>query len=172
MYPLLNLLPPERKKRVAHIFLALYFRSVIKALLLYSVAIASILFGANYLLNQNFRNFKEQTASIDKEYKKINDQVTFINDRLEGVQYLRQNFVFWTDYLAQVLSLNYSDITLSGMDWQRGALVLKGKAATRDAMLRYKADLEKLSFITPFQLPISALTAKENIDFVFNIVLK
>lgn len=172
MYPLLNLLPPDRKKRIARIFVVLYFRSVIGALLLYSLLIASILFGANYILNNNFRNFKEQTASIDKEYEKINKQVSFINDRLSNIQYLRQNFVFWTDYLAKILSLNYDGITLSGMDWQHDALALKGKAVTRETLLRYKTDLEKLSFITPFQLPISALTARENLDFVFNIVLK
>lgn len=167
MFLQLNLLPPEKKKVLADIFYILYSKVMVEILLGYSLVIAVTIFLASCTLNQNMQNFKEQTASIDREYQKINQQIVQINEELAKIYFVRQNAADWSNRLSGFFSLNPAGITLTGLDWspQSKSLTVRGRAKSRDEFLRYKGELEKLPYLSDIQTPISTLIAKENIDF-------
>lgn len=167
MFLQLNLLSPEKKKVLTDIFYILYFKVMVEVLLGYSLIIAVTLFLASYTLSQNMQNFKEQTASIDREYQKINQQVTQINEELAKIYYVRQTTSDWSGRLVSFFNLNPVGVTLTGVDWspQSRSFTIRGKAKSRDEFLRYKSELDKLPYLSNIQTPISTLIAKENIDF-------
>jgi Tfp pilus assembly protein PilN len=167
MFLQLNLLPPEKKKVLTDIFYILYSKVMVEVLLGYSLIIAVTLFLASYTLSQNMHNFKEQTASIDREYQKINQQVVQINEELARIYYVRQTTSDWSNRLASFFNLNPVGVTLTGVDWspQSRSFTIRGKAKSRDEFLRYKSELEGLPYLSNIQTPISTLIAKENIDF-------
>ncbi len=150
-----------------NIYLILYFKVLIEILLGYSLFIAATLFLASYLINQNLENFKAQTASIDKEYQKINIQIIGINQKLNNIDYVQKTQTQWSRKFEGLFSINPGGITLSGLDWRKteDILAIQGKAKTREDFLRYQKALEGLLFIKKLDVPVSTLTIKENIDF-------
>lgn len=163
----LNLLPPLKKKVITNIYLILYFKVLIEILLGYSLFIASTLFLVSYLIDQNLENFQAQTASIDKEYQKINIQIIGINQKLNNIEYVQKTQTHWSQKFESLFSVNPWGVTLSGLDWRKteNILAIQGRAKTREDFLKYRKALEGMPFIKKLEVPVSTLTIKENIDF-------
>jgi len=163
----LNLLPPPKKKVIMNIYLILYFKVLFEILLGYSLFIAGTLFLASYMINQNLENFKAQTASIDKEYQKINIQIIGINQKLNNIDYVQMSQTQWSQKFENFFSINPGGVTLFNLDWRKteNILALQGKAKTREDFLKYRQALEALPFVKKLDVPVSILTIKENIDF-------
>lgn len=150
-----------------NIYLILYFKVLFEILLGYSLFVAATLFLANYLISQNLENFQAQTASIDKEYQKINIRIISINQKLNNIDYVQKNQTQWSQKFESLFSINPWGVALSGMDWRKteNILVIQGKARTREDFLKYSKALEALPFIKKLEVPVSTLTVKENINF-------
>lgn len=159
---------------MVNIYLILYFKVLIEILLAYSLLVAVTLFFASHLINQNLKSFQEQTASIDREYQKINSQIADINQKLNNLNLIQKKRANWSEYLHNLFSIEPKGIALKTMDWNSGQniLIIQGRAQTRDDFLAYRQALEKLSFIKKLEVPISALTVKENISFDIKAELK
>lgn len=165
----LNLLPPEKKKAIQNLYLILCLKLVIEILLIYSLIIALPLFASRYYLNNNFRDMQEKTASFSQEYAKINQEIKAITQNLKNIDLVQDKFSAWTPYLADVFKATpTSTIFLKKVEFNKDSqiVVIQGRAKTREALLEYKTILEKLSFMTNLRIPVSSLTAKENIDFL------
>lgn len=163
----LNLLPPLKKKVIMNIYLILYFKVLIEILLGYSLFIAGTLFLVSYLIDQNLENFQAQTASIDKEYQKINIQIIGINQKLNNIEYVQKTQTHWSQKFESLFSVNPLGVTLFGLNWRKteNILAIQGRARTREDFLKYRKALEGLPFIKKLDVPVSTLTIKENIDF-------
>ena len=60
-----------------------------------------------------------------------------------------------------------SGIILTGLDVEKTAtkITLQGRANNRQNLLDYKKNLEESGLVSNLEIPVSVLTAKENIDF-------
>ena len=101
----LNLLPPLKKKVIMNIYLILYFKILFEILLGYSLFVAGTLFLASYMINQNLENFQAQTASIDKEYQKINIQIIGINQKLNNIDYVQRTQTRWSQKFESLFKI-------------------------------------------------------------------
>lgn len=171
---LLNLLPPEKKKLLNRLYLALYLRIIIEILLLYSLIIAISLILANYLLQSSLTSIQVQTTALDPIYSKINQEIKTANQQLKNVDLAQQAWQPWGPRLAQLFATTSSSISLSTLNLSadRQILLLQGLAKTREALLAFKEQLAQLPWLEEFEIPVSSLTLKENVPFTLTAKLK
>lgn len=167
MYCQINLLPPNKRKVIFNVYLLYYLRLFTEILLGYSAIIATVFILSYYFLNISLNDFQGKTLSMDKEYAQINQEITQINKNLKKIDIAQTDIVNWPGYLHQIFSIKSEGVVLSGLDIQKNSqtLLLQGRASTREALLALLKNLETLTFLKEIDLPPSALTAKQDIDF-------
>lgn len=167
MYCQINLLPPNKRKVIFNVYLLYYLRFFTEILLGYSAIIATVFILSYYFLNISLKDFQGKTLSMDKEYTQINQEIAQINKNLKKIDTAQTDIVDWPSYLYQIFSIKSEGVVLSGLDIQKNSrtLLLQGRASTREALLALLKNLETLAFLKKIDLPPSALTAKQNIDF-------
>lgn len=170
---LINLMPPEKKKLINHIYLVLYSRFLIEIILLYGLIVAISLIIANQLLLANLGSIQSRTANLEPVYKQINQEIQKVNKQLNNISEAQNNFFAWTPYLANTLKNLPAGISLNGLDFnkERKGLIIQGLAKTRADLLALTDNLAKLPWIKKLDLPASTLTVKENINFIINVEL-
>lgn len=170
MFFQINLLPPSKRKSIFNIYILYYLQLFLEILLGYTIIISVIfIFSYNFLTN-SLKDFEQTTISMDAEYATINKKIIEVNKILKKIDRIQSNNVDWSNYLYQILSTSHDGITISGMDMQKQAktLIITGRANTRNQLLIFKDTLTNLNFLKNVELPVSALTAKQNIDFTLN----
>lgn len=168
---LINLMPPEKKKLINHIYLVLYSRFLIEIILLYGLIVAISLVAANQILLSNLSPIKARTTDIEPVYSQINKEIQKVNKDLKNIDEAQNSFFTWTPYLAETLKTLPTGIFLNGLDFNKENknLIVQGVAKTRADLLILKDNLTKLPWVKKLDLPASTLTAKENINFIINI---
>ncbi|MBI5731762.1 MAG: PilN domain-containing protein [Candidatus Magasanikbacteria bacterium] len=169
MNSLLNLLPPAKIKIVKNLYLLYFSRFLIEILFIYGVMIAIILILAQHLLNSNLQIFEEKTLSIKREYQTINKQIEKINRDLAQINLAQSGRRDWARWLADLAARREEGVFLSALEIQKdNKILLQGRASSREKLLNYQKKLEESGLLTNAQIPISFLTAKENIDFTLS----
>lgn len=170
---LINLMPPEKKKLISHIYLVLYARFLIEIILFYGLIVAISLVIANQLLLSNLGIIQSRTANLEPVYNQINQEIQKVNRQLNNINEAQGNFSVWTPYLADLLKNLPTDISLNGLEFNKEnkGLIIQGLAQTRAGLLILKDNLAKLTWIKKIDLPASTLTAKENINFIISVEL-
>ena len=168
---LINLMPPEKKKLITHIYLVLYSRFLIEIILLYGLIVAISLVTANQILLSNLEPIQARTTNLEPVYNQINQKIQKVNKDLKNINEAQNKFSFWTPYLSETLKSMPESIILNGIDFNKEnkELIIQGSAKTRADLLALKDNLTKLPWIKKLDLPASTLTAKENINFIINI---
>ncbi|KKR48294.1 MAG: hypothetical protein UT86_C0008G0007 [Candidatus Magasanikbacteria bacterium GW2011_GWC2_40_17] len=163
----LNLIPPEKRKILYNIYLLFFFKIIAELLLLYSAIIGSFLIWAKIVLNDNLEKLQQTTFSMEAENKSINNQVMNINQILKKANLANLAYNDWSVYLVKLSNIKNDGISLSGVDLQKKGqtIILQGKALSRQNLLDYQKNLEIAAVVKNPQIPITVLTAKENIDF-------
>lgn len=171
---LINLIPPEKKKLISHIYLVLYSRFLIEIILLYGLIVAISLIIANQILLSNLGAVQSRTTNLEPVYNQINQEIQKVNQQLRNINEAQNNFFAWTPYLADTLKNLPTNISLNGLNFNKdnNNLIIQGLALTRADLLTLKDNLTKLSWVKKLDLPSSTLTAKENINFIINVELK
>lgn len=167
MYCQINLLPPIKRKVIFNVYILYYLKFFTEIILGYSAIIATIFILSFYFLNIALNDFQEKTISMDKEYQQINNEIVIINKNLRNISLAQKEITNWNQYLYQIFTLNLKGISFSGLDIQKAEknITIQGRAATRDSLLKLQDSLNKLNFLKKIELPLSILTAKQNIDF-------
>lgn len=163
----LNLIPPEKRKILYNIYLLFFFKIIAELLLLYSAIIGSFLLWAKIVLNGNLEKLQQTTLSMETENKSINNQVMKINQVLKKANLANLSYSDWSVYLVKLSNIKSDGIKLSGLNLEKEnkTIILQGKALNRQNLLDYQKNLETGEAIKNPQIPITALTSKENIDF-------
>ncbi len=169
----LNLLPPEKKKILTHIYLVLYSRFLIEILLFYSLIVAISLIFANQYLRANLSINQIKTAAADGVYARMNKEIKNVNQQLKNIDAVQSSFVAWSPLMADLLKTVPPAISLSGLDFNkdRDEMMIQGTAKTRDELLTFKERLMALNWIKKLEIPVSSLTTKENVNFTINATL-
>lgn len=168
---LINLMPPEKKKLINHIYFVLYSRFLIEIILLYGLIVAISLVVANQILLSNLGSIQARTTDLEPVYNQINQEIQKVNNNLKNIDEAQNSFFAWTPYLSETLKTLPTGISLNGLDFNKENknLIVQGMAKTRADLLILKDNLTKLPWVKKLDLPASTLTAKENINFIINI---
>ena len=166
-------MPPVKKKLIGHIYFVLYSRFLIEIILFYGLIVAISLVVANQILLSSLDSIQLRTANLEPVYNQINREIKKVNKELKNINEAQSHFSFWTPYLADLFKNMPAGISLNGLDFnkQNKDLIIQGLAKNRVDLLALKDNLAKFSWIKNLDLPASALTAKENINFIINIEL-
>lgn len=163
----LNLLPPEKRKILYNVYLLYFLKIMAELLLLYSAIVAVFLIWARLVLENNLKEFQTKTTLIETESRTINEQLMKINEVLRQANTANNSYTDWTIRLHAISNVPMKGIVLSGLDIAKesGQITLQGKAETRQNLLDYQKNLENSGLVKNLIIPVSVLTAKENIDF-------
>lgn len=164
---LLNLLPPEKKKLLNRMYLILYFRFIIEIVLFYSVIVATSLVLVSYFLDANLQIVQEKTASLERGYGQINQEIKKVNQDLENLSLILSSFRDWSAPLAEIIKNVPSNISLNGLNLNQTnkTLNVQGLAKTREDLLNFKEKLAQSALVKKIEIPVSSLITKENISF-------
>lgn len=173
----INLLPPERKeelkqKRNIGVILKISVMAF-SALLVFIVFIIFCLM----TLNIRVQSLKDQQNRLmeNKKYGQIKKSQEFAENyykQTSGIErILKQQNYNW-DLFSEVNKLVSENIYLKEIALQEGALSISGFSSTREALLKFKEDLENSSRFSKIEAPISNFTSSQDINFNFKAEIK
>jgi len=163
----LNLLPPEKRKILYNVYLLYFVKVVAELLLFYSAIVAVFLIWARIVLDENLTQFQAKTTLIETESKGINEQLMKINETLKQVNVANTAYIDLSKKIEELYNIKNTGIILSGIDIEKSTerIIIQGNAVSRQNLLDYQKNLEASGLVKNLNIPISMLTAKENIDF-------
>ncbi|PIY97288.1 MAG: hypothetical protein COY66_00115 [Candidatus Kerfeldbacteria bacterium CG_4_10_14_0_8_um_filter_42_10] len=168
----LNLISPIQKE--ANRFQQSY--SLVKRITVLFMAVSliviALLFVGETLLEKKLDSITQETLALKKNIEKeesidLEQSVKDFNKLLIDISKVQSEYINWSQEVNKISSLVPSGIRLSSFVMQKDSSDFKfaGKAATREALLNFKTNLENSDFFTEIQSPISNLLTKENINF-------
>ena len=168
MFPTrLNLLSPEKKRYLEHLMYWQFLKTSIESFLGILCFSGIVLLGAEWVLQDYFNDLSASLTTSNKIQAEKNLQIKHVNRVVRDINALQQIYTQWTPRLSRLLaaippSVILNDLTLNSTS---GSYTLSGIAATRDDLLAFQNALEALDFIDRVPIPLSQLTAKENVPF-------
>lgn len=166
----LNLVSQELKKEIKlrHIYGSLKKIGLIMALI---ALILSIIFeAAKYIMQKKFVEITEQTTLVTGNGNIYTQKAKNINARIEAINQIQKEYAAWSEFIKIIAANTPEKITLNYFKINKNdsTINLKGRAATRDELVAFKNNLEKLDFLSTVDLPIKNMLEKENIIFEIN----
>jgi Tfp pilus assembly protein PilN len=167
-------MPAAKKKRVDSIINFLLIKNILELILLISSVLAAILIWSWIFMKNDFIALAESATAINREYYAYNQDAKKINDLIKNINLSSQNFTPISPKLKELINSLPNDVKLNyiQLDRQNQTLTITGTAATRAALLGYQNILNKISWITQVETPVSQLFQKDNINFEFKAQLK
>ncbi len=166
----LNLVSAEQKKEIKlrHIFSLI--KKINLTLIVITIAIAIILLSAKIILQLKFNQMVAQTTLVTKNNQGYNNQVREINNKLNFVATVQDDFVPWSNLLENLAEMTPADINFYYLkiNGQEQSISLKGRAELRSSLLNFKNKMENSPTFKNIDFPIKNILEKENIDFEIN----
>jgi hypothetical protein len=180
----INLLPPERRRRVRNESIAVSVTDIVKSInaglflmtLLGGAIVASLWL---YQVATTDTTKEELTVVVD-EYKALRDQVAEQNAVLERLAALGEQRIVWSEILTEFFAATPPGVTLHRMngglifaagELESGELVLSGQAAARPLLITYEGQLRNLKHVVTVNSPTSNLLERTNPPFQFSLTL-
>lgn len=163
----LNIISEELKKEIKLIIIYKFLKRlsffVFSLLLIYSVAFqASKFILQKYSEENNGRNVINSKNS-DEYLQKVKE----INEKITNVTTVQADAIAWSDFVILMSETVNDGISIKqlSVDKATDTFLIAGSAVTRDSLLAFKADMDKLVYFSEIDLPISSLLQRENITF-------
>ena len=180
----INLLPPERRRRVRNESIAVSVTVIIKSinaglLLMTTFSIAIVLSILLYSWAATPTTQEELNKTVD-EYQALRDKVAEENAVLERLEGLGHHRIIWSDMLAEFFRVTPPGITLNRLGGAAifgegvvtsGTLTFMGQAITRTSLTVYEDRLKTLPGVTQVNAPASNLLERTNPTFQFNLTV-
>lgn len=170
----LNLLPTSKKTRLETTMNFLFIKNIVELfLLVVAVMTAALVWGWLFLEN-DFANLANTAALINREYYTYNQDAKNINKLIKNVNLASKGFSPIGPRLKDLSTTLPNDIKISSLqiDIAEQRIIINGTALSRDALLNYQGVLNKITWITDVETPVSQLFQKENVNFEFKAKLK
>lgn len=175
MIPLrLNLLSPRKRKHLKRMALFIYFKNLLE-MCLFAVAVAAfLLLGARWFLQDYFNGLTSQLVAVSNQKNDINQRVKHVNTIIKQTEQAGKEYISWMPLIVDITKSVPEAIAVQSMvvDQAEGTGMLTGVAKNRTDLLAFQEALQKLPFVSRVDLPLSQLTAKENIPFIIHVTLK
>ncbi len=166
----LNLVSSEQKKEIKlrHIFSLI--KKINLTLIAITIVIAIILLSAKIILQLKFNQIVTQTTLVTKNNQGYNNQVREINNKLNFVATIQDDFVPWSNLLKNLAEMTPADINFYYLkiNGEEQSIKIKGNAKLRDSLLNFKNSMENSPTLKNIDFPIKNILEKENIDFEIN----
>jgi hypothetical protein len=168
MFPTrLNLLSSRKRNHLQKMIFFQFTRNILE-MTLFVLCISGIaLLGGRSILQDHFNDLTTQIAQTTNKYADTNKKIQDINKILLTTEKIQRNYFIWTPVMTEISSKIPKNIVIShlNVDNKNKVITFTGKAPTREDLLNLQEQLESLSFIETIEIPVSALTEKENIPF-------
>jgi Tfp pilus assembly protein PilN len=164
---IINLLSPKQKQEIKIKRICIIIRELVMLFLLFTSIIAIFLVASKYYLEQQLTDLIIKNASEIKISQEINRQITIINQKIDDLEKIQQDFHHWSSFFAEISALTPDDIYLqsSKINSQDSTFKLSGIAATRDSLINFKEKIENSPLFSKVNLPLVDLLAKTNNKF-------
>lgn len=169
-----NFLSPEKRHYLQHMVRFQFTKTVLEIFLISLCIIGIVLLGGQWLLQDYFNNLTGQIVSISNQYSGTNLEIKKINQILNKNEKIQKEYVLWTPKLAELANNIPEKITLTSLNInnQNKQITLNGNSPTRDELLIMQKQISTLPWIKNMDIPLSQLTAKENINFSLTAQIK
>lgn len=137
----------------------------------------ALLLSMNYILKVNLSAISSGRPSTENssQYKKIEkyeEEIRKINAQISNIEKIQKSQLHWSNLFLRLSNLAFSGIEINSLATKNFSVFLAGKASARDDLILFKEKLEKENCFSDVNLPLSNLTAKEDVDFQIDFKIK
>ncbi len=161
----LNLVSQGLKKEIKLRRIYSLLNSFSFILVIVVVVLAIILSIAKLILENNFNRIVEQTTLITRNSQGYNNKVRIINSKIAAVSQIQGEFSVWSPLLSNLAENVPDGVTFSYLKIDGGKIKIKGIATTRDSLLIFKKNLDKMDSLKNLDFPLQNILKENNIDF-------
>jgi hypothetical protein len=163
----LNLISEELKQEIKLRHIYGFVKKINLTLIIIAIVIAIILLIAKVILQNKFNDTVEQMTLVTKTNQGYNNEVRDINNKLNFVAKIQDDFIPWSDLIKKIAEITPSNVSLYNLklDANEQTIRIKGKAYLRSSLLDFKDNLEATTYFNNIDFPLKNILEKENIDF-------
>ena len=167
----LNIISRELKKQININDLYQRLKKIYIILILLLAVYISFIFAAKFLLNMHLDKTIQQAGQITKSTENYNKTVKDINNQLNYVAEIQTNDIRWSKLIALLGQSTNPSMKIYQLDISKDSKLIKinGFSRTRDALLKFKDNLEKSNYFSQIDFPLQNILQKENINFEINL---
>jgi len=143
------------------------------------VLLSIFLFLGQGIISVHFKTLQNQTKSyqdyLDKpENKELAEDVKTLNSLTIRLDTIQKERLLWSKILFELARQTPDKIRLTSFSADKFSkeIKLQGLADTRQDLLVYAENLEASEFFKDVNIPLSAVTQKENIEFSLTLKLE
>jgi Tfp pilus assembly protein PilN len=169
----LNLVSAVQKKEIKLRHVYGLIKTVNYILIIIAIIIAIILLVAKTILQSKFNEIVSETTLVTKTNQGYNNNVREINDKLNFIGKIQNDYIPWSVLLTSLAEMTPSDVSLNYLkvNSQGQTIKIKGNAKLRSSLLDFKDRLATSAYFKDIEFPIQNILEKENIDFEINAKL-
>ena len=174
----LNLIPPQRKEEIKKAYwLRLVSRWEIEFVLLLLLFIA-VLASMNFILKINIATETDSVLVVGKDSDKYDliseydKEIKDISGQVASVKKIQDNQLYWSRLLLKLNEKVFDGLEITDLTTSDYAVVLDGKANTRDDLIAFKDSLVQDQCFSNVELPLSNLVSKDNVEFQISLAIK
>lgn len=163
----LNLLSPNKKIKLRRLVQDIFIKEILEVIM-FTVSVLSIFFLIGWITLIGFMTtLAASTTAINSDANTHNQQIVQVNSAIHKIIAVSSDFVPLTPYLMELANNLPNDIRLNSLRISRTdqAIYISGVAKTRDVLLNYQNNLDKITWISNFNIPPSQLFQKDNVGF-------
>ena len=169
----LNLLPPDKKKRLKKMINFQFLKNIAGIFLIILSVMGIFLLGGQWVLEDYYAKLTENILSLSEKHSNTNNVIKEINNTLIKVEKIQKEYLNWTPKILEVSTLIPNDIEINKINInQKNELTITGWANNRQSLLTLQKTLGEITWLGEFNIPPAQLTEKENINFSFVIPIK
>jgi hypothetical protein len=172
----INLIPPHKRQEIEknETLKSVYRFGLL--IILVGAAFYWALWNFNYILDLNLRAVsKELDSSSDRsqfeKIKKLDGQFSEINKKLNEIDSVRKDQIYWTIFLTKLSNDAIAGIKINSLATKNYKVSLVGMAKDRDTLIAFKEKLSEGSCFSSINLPLSNLSSKTDIVFQMDFVI-
>ena len=170
----LNLLSPKKRNHLNRMINFQFLKNILELCLIFISLIGIALLGGQLVLQEYFNDITSQIVSVNNKYGDTNMAIKQINLTLAKTENIQKEYTKWTPLIIELFNAVPEGVNLSSVNLnkQNKIVNLVGSALTRNDLLLFKENLEKINWLSNIDIPPSQLIEKDNIQFSLSPIIK
>lgn len=170
----LNLLSPDKRQHLKNMVFFQFVKGVLEIFLIIACVAGIILLGARTILENYFSDLTSTIVFIQSQHAQTNREVRDINTVINNLDVIQKEFKPITTLIPYITTAVPTGVILNTLqiNLENKMITLGGEANTRDNLLYFEENVEKMPWIQSTDLPLSQLTKKNKIPFALNATMK
>lgn len=168
----LNLLPPTQHTAIKKERIYSTVENFLSIFLVVLIVIASLLFLIKKTLEKNLSELARQGVQANIKTSELNNKIQEINDTLKVIEEIQKKTKTISPFVLEFSQIIPKEVKTTSfqVNTEDSSVKIKGLAKTRNALLKFKKNLEASDKFTDVKVPLSNLLEKEDIEFEISCV--